>query len=52
VAKDIAFDVRAIAVPADTPFTITLDSQDAPGVIHDADIRQPDKTTVVKTRPS
>ncbi|MCI0584358.1 MAG: cupredoxin domain-containing protein [Chloroflexi bacterium] len=48
VAKDIAFDVRAIAVPADTPFTITLDNQDAPGIIHDADIRQDDKTTVIQ----
>jgi plastocyanin len=47
VAKDIAFDLRAIAVPADTPFTITLDNQDPPGVVHDADVRQPDKTTVV-----
>jgi plastocyanin len=48
VAKDIAFDVRAIAVPADTPFTITLDNQDPPGVVHDADVRQSDKTTVVQ----
>lgn len=48
VAKDIAFDVRAIAVPADTPFTITIDNQDPPGVVHDADIRQPDRASVVQ----
>ena len=48
VAKDIAFDIRAIAVPADTPFSITFDNRDAPGVVHDVDIRQSDKTTVVQ----
>ncbi|MEW5990307.1 MAG: cupredoxin domain-containing protein [Chloroflexota bacterium] len=48
VAKDIAFDVRAIAVPADTPFTITMNNQDPPGVVHDVDIRQSDKVTVVQ----
>jgi len=47
VAKDIAFDIRAIVVPADTPFTITFENRDAPGVVHDVDIRQPDKATVV-----
>ena len=47
IAKDIAYDVRAITVPADTPFTITFENRDAPGVVHDVDIRQPDKTTVV-----
>jgi plastocyanin len=48
VAKDIAYDIRAITVPADTPFTITLDNQDPAGVVHDADIRQGDKTTVLQ----
>ena len=47
VAKGIAFDLREIAVPADTPFTITLDNQDPAGVVHDVDVRQPDKKTVV-----
>ena len=48
VAKDIAFDIRAITVPADTPFTITLDNQDPAGVVHDVDVRQGDKTTVLQ----
>jgi plastocyanin len=47
VASQIAFDLREIAVPANTPFTITLDNRDPAGVVHDVDIRQPDKTTVV-----
>jgi plastocyanin len=48
VASKIAYDVRAITVPADTPFTITFENRDAPGVVHDVDIRQPDKATVVQ----
>jgi plastocyanin len=48
VAKDIAFDIRAITVPADTPFSITLDNQDPAGVVHDVDVRQGDKTTVLQ----
>jgi plastocyanin len=37
VAKDIAFDRHCLAVPADTPFTITLDNQD-PGIPHNVSI--------------
>jgi plastocyanin len=48
VVREIALDVREIAVPADTPFTITLDNQDPAGVVHDVDIRQADRTTVVQ----
>jgi plastocyanin len=48
VAKNIAFDTHEIAVPPNTPFTIDFANQDAPGVVHDIDIRQPDKTTVVQ----
>src|SRR3970282_741134 len=40
VARDIAYDIRAITVPADTPFTITFDNQDPAGVVHDVDVRQ------------
>jgi plastocyanin len=47
VAKDIAYDIRAITVPADTPFTITFTNQDPAGVVHDVDVRQGDKTTVI-----
>lgn len=47
VAKDIAFDVRAIVVPANTPFTIKFTNNDSPGVVHDVDARAADKTTVL-----
>jgi plastocyanin len=50
VASQIAFDDRSIVVPADTPFTITFQNNDAPGVVHDIDIRQLDKTTVVQNQ--
>jgi plastocyanin len=50
VAKGIAFDLRAIVVPAGTPFTITFDNQDPAGVVHDVDVRQPDRTTVVQNQ--
>lgn len=50
VAKDIAFDRLAIAVPADTPFTITFDNQDPPGVVHDVDVRAPDRKAVVQNQ--
>jgi plastocyanin len=48
VAKDIAYDIRAITLPADTPFTITFDNHDPAGVVHDVDVRQGDKTTVLQ----
>jgi len=47
-AKNIAFDTNAIVVPANTPFTIEFKNDDTPGVVHDIDIRQSDKTTVVQ----
>lgn len=46
-AKDIAFDVKAIVVKADAPFTIDFTNNDAPGVTHDVDIRATDGTTVI-----
>lgn len=46
-AKDIAFDVKAIVVKADAPFTIDFANKDAPGVTHDIDIRATDGTTVI-----
>ncbi len=51
VAKDIAFDVRAITVPADTAFTITFKNEDTPGIPHDIDIRENDKTTTIQDEP-
>jgi plastocyanin len=49
-AKDIAFSSKAITVPADTAFTITFTNADAPGVVHDVDIRAADKTTVLQNQ--
>jgi plastocyanin len=46
VAKDIAFDVLELAVPADTSFTIELRNEDSPGIPHDIDIRATDKSTL------
>ncbi|HEX5589642.1 MAG TPA: cupredoxin domain-containing protein [Candidatus Limnocylindrales bacterium] len=50
IAKGIAFDLRELVVPADTPFTIEFQNQDPPGVIHDVDVRETDKTTVVQDK--
>lgn len=47
-ARNIAFDVHAIVVPADTPFTITFSNNDSPGIPHDIDIRASDRTTVLQ----
>lgn len=46
-AKDIAFDVKAIVIKADAPFTIDFANNDVPGVTHDVDIRATDGTTVI-----
>ncbi len=50
-AKDIAYDRKAITVPANTPFTITFTNKDSPGVTHDVDIRATDKKTVLQDQP-
>jgi len=50
VAKDIAFDTTALAVPANTPFTIQFENQDSSGVVHDIDIRAADGTTVLQNQ--
>jgi len=49
-AKDIAFDVTSLTVPANTPFTIDFTNADPPGVLHDIDIRAADKTTEVENQ--
>ncbi|MEO8469102.1 MAG: cupredoxin domain-containing protein [Chloroflexota bacterium] len=49
-AKDIAFDVKAIVVKADAPFTIDFANNDVPGVTHNIEIRATDGTTVVQTQ--
>lgn len=49
VAEDIAFDRHCLAVPADTPFTITLDNRD-PGIPHNLSIAEdPEWTRVLFT---
>jgi plastocyanin len=40
VAREIAFDPRELTVPADAPFAITLDNEDAATLFHDIDIRE------------
>lgn len=50
-ARGVAYDTHAIAVPADTAFTIKFDNQDQVGTVHDIDIRASDKTTVLKDQP-
>ena len=47
-AKEIAFDVKAIVVKADAPFTIDFTNNDVPGVTHDIEIRATDGTTVIQ----
>ena len=47
-AKNIAFDVKTLAVAANTPFVIDFKNDDSSGLTHDVDIRQSDGTTVVQ----
>lgn len=47
-AKDITFDVKAITVKADAPFTIDFVNNDVPGVTHNVEIRATDGTTVIE----
>jgi plastocyanin len=47
-AEKIAFDLGAIVVPANTPFTIEFANRDPSGVTHDVDIRAADGKTVVQ----
>lgn len=49
-AKDIAFDVKAITVKADAPFTIDFVNGDVPGVTHNVEIRATDGTTVIEAQ--
>jgi plastocyanin len=49
IAKNVKFDKSSITVPADTPFKITLDNQDA-GTPHDVDILDASGTKVVDNK--
>lgn len=49
-AKNIAFDTSSIVVAANQPFTIKFENQDPPGVTHDIDIRQSDRSTQVQSQ--
>jgi len=50
VAKDVAFDTHALAVPANAPFHIQFTNNDV-GVDHDVDIRDADGKAVVVDVP-
>ncbi len=47
VAKDIAYDTKALEAPAGKPFKIEFRNSDPAGVVHDVDIRATDGKTVV-----
>jgi mono/diheme cytochrome c family protein/plastocyanin len=51
VAEQIAFDLKALEVPAGQPFGIHLANRDSPGVPHDVDIRTQDGT-VLQNQPT
>jgi len=51
VAKDIAFDTKALEVAADTPFAISFQNQDPSGVTHDIDIRDANGNVVANQEP-
>jgi len=50
-AKDIAYDTKALEVPADTPFTIAFQNQDPAGVPHDVDIRDASGAVLANQEP-
>ena len=45
-AEQIAFDKKALEVPAGKPFAIKLNNKDSAGVLHDVDIRKQDGTVL------
>lgn len=51
-AKDIAWDVKSLEVPAGKPFSIKFTNADPAGVPHNIDIRQADGKTVIQTEPN
>jgi plastocyanin len=48
VAKDVAFQPGKIGVPANVPFTLTLDNRDA-GIPHNVEVKDGSGTTLVKS---
>ena len=51
VAVNIAFDKTALDVPADKPFGIDLDNQDAVGLQHNVEIKAEDGTVISDPAP-
>ena len=51
IAKDVAFDTRALTIGAGKPFTIAFQNQDPAGVFHNVEIRAGDGT-VLQDQPS
>jgi mono/diheme cytochrome c family protein len=47
VALNVAFDKHELDVPANKPFGIHLDNQDAPGLPHNVELRQSDGSVIV-----
>lgn len=50
-AREIAFDTKALEVPADTPFAIAFQNQDPAGVPHDIDIRDASGNVLANQEP-
>ncbi|MBA3876460.1 MAG: cytochrome c oxidase subunit II [Anaerolinea sp.] len=50
-AREIAFDTKALEVPADTPFAIAFQNQDPSGVTHDIDIRDANGNVLANQEP-
>jgi cytochrome c oxidase subunit II len=48
VAKDIAYDKLELQAPADTPFVIHFENQDAAAITHDIDVKSPDGSSVIQ----
>ena len=51
VASGVAFDLKALEVPANKPFGIKLDNQDPPGLNHNVEIKQQDGTVINDPTP-
>jgi cytochrome c oxidase subunit 2 len=51
VAKDIRFDTKTLEAPADTPFVIDFQNDDAASVTHDIDLRGSDGSVVKDQAP-
>jgi mono/diheme cytochrome c family protein/plastocyanin len=51
VAQGVAFDKKALEVPAGKDFGITLDNQDGPGLPHNVELKKSDGTVISDPAP-